>query len=518
MPTYIARSFLLLSIVVACCVFLSPANAAEILSLEALSRKANEKGEFAVETKTLSWDPQKTAVIICDMWDAHWCRGATRRVVELAPAMNRTVSACRDKGVLIIHAPSSCMAPYENHPARRRAQSAPKADNLPAEIGQWCRRIPAEEQGIYPVDQTHSTCDCNPACPQGNPWKKQIDLLDIREQDAISDSGAEIWNLLEQRGINQVVLMGVHTNMCVLGRPFGLRNLSRNGKQVVLARDLTDTMYDSRCWPYVSHFEGTDRIVEHIEKFVCPTIVSTSLTGQPAFVFDKTENRPRAVFVIGEDEYKTDETLPAFAKAELEPRGIRCTFVHADKNNLHDFPQMEALKVADVMVLSVRRRAPKAEQLALVRDYLASGKPLVGIRTASHSFDARGKHPEGHAEWKTFDPDVLGGNYVGHHANDSYPQITLAGGAEKNPLLAGVTLPFISQGSLYKVSPLASNATPLLTGTIKDFSPEPVAWTNQAGKSRVFYTSLGHPDDFDQPGFRRLMINATFWALDRRAP
>ena len=114
--------------------------------------------------------------------------------------------------------------------------------------------------------------------------------------------------------------------------------------------------------------------------------------------------------------------------------------------------------------------------------------------------------------------DILGGNYQGHHANDAYPKITITAGAEKNPLLKGVSPLFTSQGSLYKVSPLASSATPILTGTIDKFAPEPVAWTNTAGKSRVFYTSLGHPDDFEQPGFRQLMVNAVFWALDRQAP
>src|SRR5262249_50221260 len=151
--------------------------------------------------------------------------------------------------------------------------------------------------------------------------------------------GSEIWSLLADRQIENVILMGVHTNMCVLGRPFGLRNLSRYGKNVVLARDLTDTMYNSRQWPYVSHFEGTERIVEHIEKYVCPTIASTSITGKAAFAFDTTETRPRIVFVVGEDEYETKTTLPAFAKAELESRGYRCTFVMADEpDNKHDFP------------------------------------------------------------------------------------------------------------------------------------------------------------------------------------
>ena len=75
-------------------------------------------------------------------------------------------------------------------------------------------------------------------------------------------------------------------------------------------------------WPYVSHFEGTNRIIEHIEKYVAPTILSTDLSGRPPFKF-QPDNRPRAVFLIGEDEYKTETTLPAFAVKELEPLGVR---------------------------------------------------------------------------------------------------------------------------------------------------------------------------------------------------
>ena len=225
----------------------------------------------------------------------------------------------------------------------KRAQAAPKAAKLPEHIGEWCNKIPAEEKGIYPIDQSDGGCDDGPKCPQGSPWKSQIAAIEIKDDDAISDSGAEIWNLLESRGITNVMLMGVHTNMCVLGRPFGLRNLARSGKNVVLVRDLTDTMYNSRMWPYVSHFEGTNRIVEHIEKYVAPTITSTDLTGQPAFQF-KPDNRPRAVFLIGEDEYKTEVTLPAFAAKELEPLGVRCTFVIADPKSPHDFRGVEAFE------------------------------------------------------------------------------------------------------------------------------------------------------------------------------
>ena len=393
--------------------------------------------------------------------------------------------------------------------------AAPKAANLPGDIDGWCKQIPAEEKGIYPIDQADGGCDDGPRCPEGSPWRSQIAAIEIRDEDAISDSGVEIWNLLESRKISHVMLMGVHTNMCVLGRPFGLRQLARHGKDVVLVRDLTDTMYNSRSWPYVSHFEGTNRIIEHIEKYVCPTITSTDLTGQPAFAF-LPDDRPRAVFVIGDDEYKTETTLPEFANSELEPKGVRCTFVIADPKTPHDFKGIEALNDADLLVVSARRRAPSVDQMRLIRKYIDAGKPVIGVRTASHAFDARGKAPQGHADWPTFDPDVLGGHYTGHHANELRPKVTTAQGAQGHPILTGVSTPITGQGSLYKTSPLAASARALLMGEVPDHPAEPVAWVNLVGTSRVFYTSLGHPRDFENASFRRLLRNAVFWALDRQ--
>jgi len=149
---------------------------------------------------------------------------------------------------------------------------------------------------------------------------------------------------------------------------------------------------------------------------------------------------------------------------------------------------------------------------------LAAGKPLIGLRTACHAFDTKGSAPKGYAEWPKFDPEVLGGNYHNHYGAGPKCAVTPAGGAVGNPILAGVTLPFISDGSLYKVSPLAESATPLLIGTIPDQAPEPVAWTNSYGKSRIFFTSLGHPDDFKIDAFRQLLLNAVFWAMDKPLP
>jgi nicotinamidase-related amidase/type 1 glutamine amidotransferase len=491
-----------------------------------------DAGHFTVRQRAEHWDPKQTAIIICDMWDLHHCKRAVDRVQEMAPRMNAVLTKARDQGVFIIHAPSGCMAAYEKTSMRQRARSAPRAKNLPKDIASWCKQIPAEEKGRYPIDQSDGGEDDEPAehaewaakltalgrNPRA-PWKSEIDVLKMHEQDAVSDSGVEIWNLLEERGIGNVILLGVHTNMCVLGRPFGLRQMAKNGKHVVLMRDLTDTMYNPARWPHVSHFRGTDLIVEHIEKFVCPTITSDQVVGGKPFRF-KHDVRPRVVLAISEDEYQTARTLPAFAAEVLQAQlGLETTILHGDPKNPHIIPGLaEALEKADLLLLSVRRRALPERDLQAVRQFLAAGKPLVGIRTASHAFDARGQGPAGHVEWTKFDPEVLGGNYHGHHGVGPKVTVTIAPAAKEHPILAGIEGPFVGHGSLYKVSPLAASASPLLIGTIPDQPPEPVAWVNVHDKGRIFYTSLGHPDDFKDAQFVRLLGNAVLWALDRRAP
>lgn len=259
-----------------------------------LRSRVNEK----TSSKAESWPAKNTAVIVCDMWDAHHCLNAVRREEQMVPRMNEFLKKAREQGALIIHAPSSCMDPYKDHPARKRAQAAPPAKKLPKDIEKWCYKIPAEEKGTYPIDQSDGGEDDDPKeheewqaklksmgrNPKA-PWKSQHAGLTIMDQDAISDSGVEIWNLLENRGIDNVILVGVHTNMCVLGRPFGLRQMAKNGKNVVLVRDLTDTMYNPKMPPKVSHFEGTRLIIGHIEKYVCPTITSDQLLGGSEFKF-----------------------------------------------------------------------------------------------------------------------------------------------------------------------------------------------------------------------------------------
>ena len=103
-----------------------------------LRSRAEADGKFAVATKEQAWPTTKTAIIVCDMWDPHHCLNAVRREEEMAPRMDEFLMKARSQGAFIIHAPSSCMEPYKDHPARKRAQAAPAAKNLPKDIGKWC--------------------------------------------------------------------------------------------------------------------------------------------------------------------------------------------------------------------------------------------------------------------------------------------------------------------------------------------------------------------------------------------
>jgi type 1 glutamine amidotransferase len=239
-------------------------------------------------------------------------------------------------------------------------------------------------------------------------------------------------------------------------------------------------------------------------------------------LFTPRAEAARIVFMIGEDEYHTWETLPELAEKELKPKGHTVTIITADPANKHNFTGLvEALRDADLLFLSVRRRTPLKEQLDAVRAHLQAGKGLVGIRTASHAFALRPKdklEDPKLANWQEFDPEVLGGHYTNHHGNGPVTTVSQALAVENHPILKGVVVSkLVSKGSLYKVSPLVKEAKPLLIGTIPNQPPEAVAWTHAYGpkQARVFYTSLGHPDDFQNPEFRKLLANGVEWALGK---
>lgn len=230
------------------------------------------------------WDAGRAAVVICDMWDTHHCVSAAARVEEMAGRMNEVAAALRAQGALIVHAPAGCMDFYAGTPARDRAASAPHVP-APGPID-WNDLDPTREHGLPAALATPGACSCGTAEPCGAggppyPWTRQIPSLEIAPADAVSDDGQELWNLLEARGVDDVIVMGVHTNVCVLGRPYGIRQLVYLGKKPLLCRDLTDSFHrDPR-----GHFAGTERVVAHIERFWCPTVTSDQLVGGAPFRF-----------------------------------------------------------------------------------------------------------------------------------------------------------------------------------------------------------------------------------------
>ena len=475
---------------------------ADALQLTLRSRDKAE-GANAVE-RPAAWDPKKTALIVIDVWDNHWCAGANRRVAEMAPQFSAFVSALRDRGVFVVHAPSDTMKTYEGTPGRKLAQSAANAPVPEATTFKWNYLDPAAE-GQLPIDDSDGGCDCQPQCKNHAAWKGQHAAIHVKDGDAVTDNGREVYNLFRARGIENVIVCGVHTNMCVLGRSFGIRQLKRLGFEVALVRDLTDTMYNPRMRPFVPHEKGTELVIEHVEKHWAPTITSDQVLGS-AKRQAAGGTEPRIVFVLAEDEYFAKDTMPAFASEELTKRfGWKPRILQSDSKT--DIPGLEAIDTADLLVLYMRRRELGEDQLDRFRRYFESGKPVVALRTSSHAFQ----------NWPEFDDTVLGCNYTGHHGNGPKAQISPATSASSHPVLRGVS-PFTSAGSLYTSSPLATTATPLLTGSIADKPSEPVAWTHTHKGGRVFYTSLGHRDDFKDPSFRRLLTNAILWSVDRPIP
>jgi len=271
-----------------------------VMQSRKLAKAVGRPATSRLVKKKVVWPPKQTALIICDMWDGHWCKGAARRVGEMAVPMNQMVKTARDRGIFIIHAPSSVVDYYDGTSARKLAKSSPLAKTpVPISTAKrwgtgWCWPDKQREPDM-PIDDLNMGCDCKVKCklPEGDkaPWTRQIKTIDIKDGDAISHDAQEVYNLLSQRKIDNVLIMGVHLNMCVLGRPLGIRQMVKLGKNVVLVRDMTDTMYDHRSKPYVNHFTGTDLVVQHIEKYWCPTITSDQVTGKKPFRFQEDQRR-----------------------------------------------------------------------------------------------------------------------------------------------------------------------------------------------------------------------------------
>ena len=374
--------FTLLSLQALLIVSLHSQSRSQDLSEGAFDWTLRWRTDLASRFEERRWEAKRTAFIVCDMWDYHHSVNAVRRLKEFAPRLNAVLAEARRRGATIIHAPSDCMPFYSDHPARKRALAVPGAGTAPEGVARWCHRIPGEESATYPIDQSNGGEDDDLTehahwaahlksigRHPGTPWQRQTALLTIdADVDYIAPEGDVVWNLLESRQIAQVVLTGVHANMCVLGRPFGLRQMKRGGKQVLLMRDMTDVMYEPNSWPYVSHFTGMDLVIEHIEKYICPTVTSDQVIGGKPFRFSHDRRSNVAILWLpgmlgGEREAERMTKKTEFLRDQLQ-RDFQVSIVSRAGPDL-DF--------AELLVIPSSRFASAA-----IGGFAARGRPIVG--------------------------------------------------------------------------------------------------------------------------------------------
>ena len=256
------------------------------------------------------------------------------------------------------------------------------------------------------------------------------------------------------------------------------------------------------------------------------------------------------VFVTGDDEYRSEELMPQLAKILAVHHGLRCTLLlpinketgEIDPTAQGNIPGLEALQTADLMVIFTRFRELPDEQMKYIAEYTNSGKPIVGLRTSTHAFNYTKRKDSPYAKYscrdKTweggFGRQVLGETWISHygaHQKESTRGI-VAQGMEGCPIVKGCD-DIWGPSDVYAITTLTGDSKPVIMGQVltgmdpKDppnaaKKPVPVAWiktfTGDQGKAaRVFTTTMGHNGDFVSEGFRRLMVNACYWALGMEA-
>jgi type 1 glutamine amidotransferase len=206
--------------------------------------------------------------------------------------------------------------------------------------------------------------------------------------------------------------------------------------------------------------------------------------------------------VSGSFEYDSESSLQIFDRHVRDEYGMETTMVVFSTED--DEQSLSALDDTDVLLLFSRRLRTSGTELDRLKKYCSAGRPVVGVRTASHGFQ----------NYLAFDKDVLGGNYNMHYKPGPAVTVEIASDeAAGHPVLDGVD-GFVTLGSLYRNEPIANDTTLLLTGASSD-ATEPVAWTRIHEGGRVFYTSLGHQKDFQEAAFLRLLSNGVLWAAGR---
>jgi len=250
----------------------------------------------------------------------------------------------------------------------------------------------------------------------------------------------------------------------------------------------------------------------------------------------------KIVFVTGDDEYRSEESMPMLAKILARRQGFDTTVLFAidpktgaiDPSVQNNIPGLEKLDDADLMVIFTRFRDLPPEQMDHIVKYTNSGKPIIGIRTATHAFNFEKPGPYSKWTWNNADGGwgrmVLGETWVSHYGNHMQESTrgTIVPERKNEPIVRGVGDIWV-ETDVYGIKSLSGDSRPLVMGqpligmnptdppqTKKP--PLPVAWTKtytgtEGKAARVFATTMGGPNDFKDENLRRLLVNACYWGL-----
>lgn len=250
------------------------------------------------------------------------------------------------------------------------------------------------------------------------------------------------------------------------------------------------------------------------------------------------------VLITGDQEYRSEESIPALAKILETRHGFHCTVLYSvnrqtgaiDPSTMDNIPGLEALRKADLMVLFTRFLELPEDQMKEIIDYTNSGRPIVGLRTATHAFNYVKHLDSPYAKYGAQSKDggygrqVMGETWIAHygtHQKESTRGV-VAAGMQDHPILRGVR-DIWGESDVYEITGLSGDSRPLVMGQVllgmDPGSPPdpgkklmPVTWiktyTGETGKTdRVFMTTMGHVMDFKNEGFRRMVVNACYWAM-----
>jgi nicotinamidase-related amidase len=241
-----------------CFVFAQHSEKLLTLNGEVWDVDANKYSLSKVELK-----PAKTAIIVVDMWNYHWCMTASERVAAMVPRMNGVLETARQQGMLVIWNPSDVVTAYAGCPQYEKA------------IAVEHQKTPDKQKDIsvkFTARVGSCMCGAGLPCKVNYGWDGMNPNLIIGENDLFSASTDEIYSLLSERGITDIIYMGVHTNMCVFGKPGALSKMWKAGFRCFLARDLNDAFTHYNPAAAYTPDNGTTEINENLQKGGVPCI------------------------------------------------------------------------------------------------------------------------------------------------------------------------------------------------------------------------------------------------------